>query len=623
MKKLLAEIINRSIKSGSDDLPIVVVLGPPGQGKTYLLDRAYASCNKSTGIPTSYVKCGQQGANTGWEIICRISDGLQTPRRGVRVLRLSRMELARLAVDIGPLPPAELEARQTLVGTMRDSIPWLGRIASLASIVVSEALSRLGMLSSTAEEAATVVSGTVRAEKTVRRVHREALEFYGTSLVGQLQTLVALNRQFHGGMHEEASEVALRAIIADLRASYKSDRRTLNCAVFLDNIDKGGASNVLTNWARFRAGSNEQECDPAVIISTSRTRPDLVGLTPRWAVSPHSAQRDEMAVPRVDAMTASHWGQQHRGERERLKSWWYPGVLRGLAGPQVAELVGEARAGLIHRLSAGHPEAVLKLNDAVPHNLAEVRMSTDLHRALDESARARLGLEAGARLGWWLQMASCSVARSPGFAINTLPAGRDFESRATRHLWLARRGDNDLAMHPWMRNTLLHVISEQAYYQDYYLTALRTLRSNTGDRTIDAAYYDLALGNVGSAVDYLVQRIDIVDARHWINELNSITSAPSKGPGYLADPEERYDLYMEGLRDTTANSELRSSIFSLVVAQWIWSDPFGDPEYRLVNRISRRYADLTMLAPGGRGRYEGPAIEFADKSSSNDYGEIW
>jgi hypothetical protein len=118
------------------------------------------------------------------------------------------------------------------------------------------------------------------------------------------------------------------------------------------------------------------------------------------------------------------------------------------------------------------------------------------------------------------------------------------------------------------------------------------------ERPMEAAYHSLALDDAYSAIKYLSSIFHKIDADHWIQEFDEITSAPKFLIAWQT-AEEQYETMMQ----ERSGDVLDDVIFSMVAARSIWFDPLGDPTYSLKDTIADGYARLADMATAGILRY--------------------
>ncbi|MGH8575028.1 MAG: hypothetical protein ACREX8_21030, partial [Gammaproteobacteria bacterium] len=57
---------------------------------------------------------------------------------------------------------------------------------------------------------------------------------------------------------------------------------------------------------------------------------------------------------------------------------------------------------------------------------------------------------------------------------------------------------------------------------------------------------------------------------------------------------------------------IRNTLWSMVAAHWIWSDPLGDPTFELTNTIADGYVRLAEEAQAGQAHYRKAAQAYRD-----------
>jgi len=97
---LFTDCIRRPAEGSTGDLPVIVLLGMRGSGKTWVLEYLKGRCEGSDAIPYVFADCAAQPDNSVWQLSCELADALHAERwPGFGRLNFPRVTLARLAVE--------------------------------------------------------------------------------------------------------------------------------------------------------------------------------------------------------------------------------------------------------------------------------------------------------------------------------------------------------------------------------------------------------------------------------------------------------------------------------------------------------------------------------------------
>ncbi|MEV6314323.1 hypothetical protein [Streptomyces sp. NPDC051776] len=450
-------------------LPVVVLLGRPGSGKTYALDHFEAV---TEGAPVARIDLAAAAEQRPHEVALHLAFLLARKHRGSKPLRFPRLLLGLLAVQpqlsLTDRTQATRELRRALRqarnrGTAADAGEGIaGLVETLGLSPVPGIDLILGVLLRGFEY--------MPASTFLNR----ALASYGSSgPASALEELVELNRRNRTGIDADRDFVDRRLCLAfldDLTAVYHRTRRAHNSLALLDDIDRNhGATRFLALLLALRTERARAEVyDPLLIVATSSTTQAVPGPCDGGPDDPHT-------VHPADASYAS-W---RAGAGTPLYDWWYPLRLRDLDEVEVAleasrfESAAARRTGrpesgvlprstpLVHRLTYGHPWSVAQLHGAVGR-LLEHSPEDDLHGLLDTpveepgaagpgaargrqlAAAVRDHLLAGLTAGQRTAATRIAAARTPKAAVNAgLLNGQPENARDTvmrelrTRLWLS------------------------------------------------------------------------------------------------------------------------------------------------------------------------------------------
>lgn len=634
---------------GSRPLPILLLVGPHGAGKTSFLAELADSLHGR--IPYARLDFA---ANP--EI---------TPRQ---VLTFVVFELNRWCADYG-----RLAFRRFLVGELVSSLDLAAhdRDRARARNAVKQALEEYrqvdklkGFLQVLASEAAKtmpaaatagalpgkvptletavayfpglLLDGLVRLPVSRRFVLGRAAEWYanrpGRPAQDMFDALVDLNRFSRNGNADEraiADETIWAAFLADMGDQFGTTRsvhkRPRFCPILLDNVDARAGWAFLERFIQVRRSygrAGQDEPGPLLIVATSR-RP------PARAVAP------------IDPEHASHPDWMKRvfsqgGTTPDDESWWYPVALRGLTPSELQDLLAVRRvpdarrnAVFLHRLTGGHAHASTLLAGA----LAD--LSRGLHAGRIPAARARSVLAvsapesaSGTFAAYLLDrllvgvdrelldlLITCSAARHLGEAAQLML------TRVRRELlqdiqayrdWTIRDANGHQALHPLPRRLLLaELAARDPAHTDSWDNVHRGLAEQC-KRLEDpdgALYHDLAREEVPNVVATLKADLEQPETRpgSWSARLAAVTAAPNQ----LAADRPPMTSVAELSKWVDPADVFTASLARLTVARWIQSDPLGDPYGELHRVIANEYRSL---APFSRSRFE----EFMTEADRHD-----
>lgn len=432
------------------------------------------------------------------------------------------------------------------------------------------------------------------------------------------------------------------AFLADLRQAYSGiggSRRTLNCAVLLDNTHSPGGQAFLRTLCEARNRA-EGEADPLAVFTTSRTwNPDwnegwYSPTTHRGGDQDHrrpSTHRTDGIAwpnPRKPAEVERDWASDTEHPQRRWSPWYL--IELGTLSAEDAVSLAAAREihpssrlpAFVHELADGHPGAIGDVLDAVTHRY-DREHPTGLRGTLDSPVWSLAGEEsalAAAARDYLLQdfaptsrqdLITASAARDVEMLFHKeildlrTPAGEGALFKALGdNLWLrAEPGETpQYVLHPWLRRILLRELAargdEHELNWDRVHTMCREFYEKSG-RTVVARYHDMALGDFAAVVAHLrgpfdsrQAEFDVPGAEAWLAELDIITAAPNRLDKYAAPYDQVQDLVGQW------GDELETTLAWLVVSLWVSHDPLGDPGGTLNTTIETGFHQLAQ----GRGR---------------------
>lgn len=380
--------------SGEPDrpLPVIVLLGRPGSGKTFALDHFES---RTRGAPAARIDFATADVQRPHEVAVHLAFLLARKQRGLKPLRFPRLLLGLLGVR----PELSLTDREQAIRELRDALRQARRhseamntVEAIAGVVDSLGLSPIPH---TDQIAGLLLRGFEYMP--TRTFLNQTFAWYGSlGPPTAMDELVDLNRRSRSPTPSDREAVDRRlceAFLADLRAAYTHSQRDQNCLALLDNIDHSDGTGFLELLVRLRAEhavSGPGRHDPLLIVATSATTRAVPGPVDGRPDDPHIRPADRASYsawrPRTDAPPVN---------------WWYPVRLRdlhevevslesGRHESEVARAAGRPDSGqlprtapLVHRLTYGHPWSVRQLHTAIATLLAAGVSYGDLHGVLD------------------------------------------------------------------------------------------------------------------------------------------------------------------------------------------------------------------------------------------------
>ncbi|MGH4023685.1 MAG: hypothetical protein ACRDRV_03780 [Pseudonocardiaceae bacterium] len=629
--KLFIDCIRRPADEAAHDLPLIVLLGTRGSGKTWVLKSLRNACRRSVAIPYTFLDCADPPGRSVWKLITDLADALHAQNwKEFGRLNFPRVTLGRLAAEHPQLPPGNLTAEEMLLEGLRAKARLKARSESVGDLVtdVSQALDRPQPIIRLLLSVLAVLRRVAESPHLVRYVYRTGLQWYGIrfgpSEHSGLSALVELNRYYHSD-DGRASQMLCEALVEDLNQAF-ARKRKFNCAVLLDNCDHPAGTGFLSLLAELRSGHSG--CDPMVVVATSRTVPHLTGLDREWVFPWEPDRSGASRMPGADTVDYSTWRDNHISGDDQV-SRWCPVHLRDLTLSELRRDFVRHHLNhhdFVHRLTSGHPWSARRVTRAVSSGALPARLGEDelldipaaFARQAAEYLLADLAAPLREKLVHW------SAARDVDTAATVLgDGGKDLRRELETRLWLVRdlplprRAPGNPRIHPWLRRILLR---ELAATPADWSWAHRKLRDHAVEehRPLDAAYHALACRELSPAVEHLAGQFDITDADSWIGEFEAVTDAPGAAPGGI--PVERHEtLELErGPRNDaplTRRDRVRNTLWSMVAARWIWSDQLGDPKATLKDTIADGFVRLADENPAGSARYRREARAYREKKA--------
>lgn len=640
------------------DLPLIVLLGRHGSGKTAVLE--YLAHRAST-APYAGFDFATAGLRPH-EVAARLAFRLSLKGRHQRPLHFPRLTHGLVAVD----PELRLDvnrpdqARRALGRAMRSA---RRRSAGPAADAMSEAVGLLNDFGVIPVPGAGLMAALLLrglGPRLLRAYAGAGLDWYGQGSAREpLDILVELNERSRSEEQadmERVDRLLCEAFLADLRAAYSGrggPGRDRNCLVVLDNIDHGGGTRFLRLLLELRESLMQHAgggCDPLLVVATSSTARAVPG--------PFDPGPAGLRIRSGEQIGYADWRAGIPQSPPDPSWWWYAVQLPDLTAGQVSRL-GAAIAPrlpeatpLVHRLTYGHPWSVLRMQQAAARMIDRPDADARLRGILDArpepqdgdgAAAATLSEEA---LRYLLQgmepeqlagLVTCAASRDLESAVNSgllegfSPRVRDtlLEDTAER-LWVVRplredagtrggRGSGYLpsqgpnahpaplpdspVLQPWLWLVLLRELAQRGEgdrYPDWTRAheLLREWHAARDGHELGTRYHELALGRVEDVVTHLAASLHTLPTEAWLYELYAITAAPMRTPVVTDVPaSHRADSLTRQLAPRGYRDH--RSLALLVTALWLAVDPrnrlpSARPELNFT--ISASFRDLALHA---------------------------
>jgi hypothetical protein len=574
---------NREVGKPSRPVPMIILLGPVGSGKTHALNAI--SKDLSWGVVHARFDFSRDDATV--EVLKELVDQLSGRWRNRPKPQFLRFAIALLAIELqldGHSRAADREKfREELRGFRR--FRWTGELDNLV---------------------AALAEGV-----------RSLPDFPQVDGVDPLDALVTVNRLAHRGSTDTKALTAwlLDAFLADVRKNHRrmsavepkspcacanpgKVRHVHNWVLLLDNIHTSSGTRFLADLVTaresylFRHPEDPEAHDALQVVATSgRWQQDWNSAwRPVWQPEPE-VQDKLRTVPAAREASYENWANPAPGF---LPSPYYPVVLDTLPIGEIAKILrargpADPKVAFVFRASGGLPGAVSQLatilaNRIVVHGARDVLAGAEWDSWLKD-LRLTDHLS-GVDIRDFVTMGPFATApwliRLPAEgAINQAQIGRILYELRTA-LWVSARdpggGVTDhVVLHPWLATNLLSALTHRENgagpsYTDQFTALLRA--TDTEKEPMRSAYCRLALGEIGAVVSLFEQKFDRWRHQEWVDRLRVVVQAPDN----LAT-DKNYDLLYEELVNADieekphGRGEVRNNVARLVAACWLTANP--------------------------------------------------
>lgn len=584
------------------DLPVVVLVGPRGSGKTAALADIRERCGDR--VPYAHSDL-ERAVKPPRAIVTELAFNLSRKFEGHSRIDFRQLWLCLLVKG------AQLnqENREKALAQVRDSLAADAEFSERTNKVVDGVVDSVTQAGVVPWWFPLAVSTLLRGREALswrRRLRRasELREATPQRSPNLQDVLVDIGVADSGLM----DEVFCAAFLADLREAYRGrgGRRKANCVALLDNVDSPNGMQFLDLLLHNRQ-RHRRDPDPLVVVGTSRQ------WHPRWGRQ-GSARSPEQAG-------LADWADRRELDRGP-DSWWYPVELRDLTSTEVVE-VGRFAAGtapFVHELTRGHPWGMREVRTALGDQASGPAMRGFLeHRAADGPSLAERARD------YLLQdfdpaqrEVLVGLSAAPNLELATraeVRLGSDDDAGALHEvrtrLWTVLDRENRLALHPWLRRLLLHELANRPDdHPERWVVVHDRHRQHHRENgnTALALYHALALQDLGAVVAHLQRQFEEIDTeadvRPWLERLDLITAAPNR---LRTDREPREQV--EELARTVPAAD--GDLARLVAAKWLMSDPLGDPGRTLRGIARSEFEQLARQARAGFVVFFGESEKYA------------
>jgi hypothetical protein len=547
----MAAVVKQAMAECGRPGPVLVFEGPPGSGKTSLLD-ALAELlhnrvpNAQLDLDTVRFEDDRDESGAIPSLVAQLAFQLARQTSSYGALRFPRLVIGLLVQQLD-LEHADREtARQTVDAALRAHRGvdrWTGTLAEAANQLVAKVPGGEVVPATLIEG---MFSGVLRLVNRWGPGRRFLLgpyqQWYGHQDRGQndppIEALVGLRRWSYSAKHNPGhqqgiDDLLMRAFLADLRDEYRRAERaggwSFNSVLLLDNVDGELGQAFLTQLVRIRrdmtAGGTAQ--DPLTVVATSRG--GLLSFVQDGGV--------------MDVRDRPGRRNGSAGEQ-----WWRRIPLSPLALSETRAMIAQLAlsdgntqrlAIIVHEFTRGHAAATdLLLAAYEREGRADADLVALLRKEVDGKPleqRLRERLLAGVEAGSSPDLEVCAAARTPEPVKRLanklkLPKARSGLEQAP--LWGLDDDGVTLA-----RRLLLRRLWVTGRWTEAF-EALRADAAEQRDAELEL-YYRVAFGEWGPIAEALTRRLRPGVMPAWLEELHRIAEAPARPlPGMaLDDPD--------------------------------------------------------------------------------------
>jgi len=655
---LLDQLLEPSVRSIGRYLPVVVLAGPPGSGRSTFLDAVDNRYRRVAPLARTATIVHQPN-HVGALAPLLVEYDRKIDGRRWRRLAFPRTLLGIAAVQANIEDINPQSRRRKLLDALADKTGTRAMVGN----VLAAALAAAGH--APAPAIADVVAALSLAPVTARGVlrRRAAARWFGPALgvpdhvdalvmlndvaAGRLPELGSLGAPHVGWPNRTVGDVFVAAFLADLTAGFHGSPsgrgRRHNCLLLIDAGDAPAAEAFLLAMTRARAEAARRgtgPADPLVVVASFGTRTDATG-----PAVPSGVTNTVPGVGRTVPATLKAWWKT-RGAGDGPAPWWFEVRMPAVRGAaEITTLTGTAPnpddVRLVADVADGHPRISRALLDGLVDALRTKAASPLVDALLKQS------LPRGANLRECLVTVAAAhdvTAESCRHALDVDDLPRDLEAFLADDLWVLRLDDAAPVLHPAIRCLLLHRLATRPADASYRWTEvhdrLGRRRAIAGDdparlgREVLVRVHHLLAGYGASGgpapwhrpnpeaesapepVHRLRTVVGVLDAaltritegprsgrptiEDWWAGLRFVTSAPQAVPS--GDPQRDFVLVRD---DVEAAGGEWSPLTRLVVTRWLGTNRLADPGRTLLAAGAQSCRDLAAdprLPEGGHER---------------------
>jgi hypothetical protein len=596
-------------------LPILLLLGRRGTGKTTLLDRLDKTLNEPR--PRARLDLGRPGADPDpVAILAGLMSQLHPGAHYVGVIPFPRFGLGLLALDLNP--GDTLTERRSQLDT-----PLKNPSAAPLNAMLQRVLDDLTSNWQPDQRAGVVIAEWVTGwliNSAKRRQTENLMQWYAGRDAGlggaDQNTLYRLCEwRAEPGTAWRTEKTLCAAFLADLRAHFNQPRLrrpwrlSTKCLVLLDNTGSTEGTRFLGTLAECRAEMS-RSADPLVVVAGHHTWPEAdLGPGPLIDARISASHPAEATIHGPDY---TRWHEQTRNLPD--PPLWYPVKLADLDDHGMRRMVTSREldgkhghdADFIHALTGGHLGTAATLAAALKDGHADHRDLLKEHDLLlrtlfpDDLDDTMLKAMTVCAVTPGCRLAACNAVFK--FLRFTGATAEDVHDRLTATMWATERSDGDLDLHPLPRQLLLRRLADDPAwwrqvhegYQTYYATD----RNETG-----LWYHKLACeepgrtGELGQLIQRMDTRLGELPPHTWCDELDNITAAPNM----LQTREDPWDVVATLAGPAPGDGlDRRRTVARIIVAQWLHQDRLFDPRHALARLLNTEYWNLAgCIKPNG------------------------
>ena len=643
---------NRAVGRSPRPLPIVILLGPVGAGKSHALG-AVSSDSHAGVVHASFNFDRSRSADRGrdlptWEVLANIADALSRRWKSRPKVRFTRFALGIIAVDTTLDGLSREQAKEKLraeIARYANNPRGEAVTVEVFSALTDVAKQRDFIDETTAE---TIKKVLPRLARTItRKPLGKAKRWYSDIPQAEgsepIDALISLNR-LKSEHPRDMTDWLFAAFLADIRESYPKmaspDSRSPcacenperlrhwhNWLLLLDNVDHGVGEQFIADLLSARkqhAVDHPSEHDPLLIMATSgrwNRQWEHEWRSP-WLTASDTPDRRPTA-PHCRKANYEGWSV----DAERPRSSFYPVLIEPLRIDETARILSTSQyspvCDLVQRATGGLPGAVelvasLVRDRTVPTGARDVLETSesagfDVDLWYDRLKKFGLPQERSEARPTELDdlISAAPFATAPWLvpgdarSIVSFPQIGRILTELRASLWITPSiardtTSDDTELHPWIGRILVSALAHRKpnerlpSYEDQFKALLRD--DETKRDPARTAYCQLALGQLSEVVSFFEKSFDTESHRDWSARLRFVTRAPDNLSLQKSCTELYQELVNADAKAFPIRSPIRNVVARLVAASWLAANPFAVSDKMLQNEIANAYRALQPLS---------------------------